>query len=130
MGENKQKQPRCQTPPKDNNTDTGKHNRIKNNKKTNRKVKITNPEIKEAKASRRKHKHNFNAACRNNNPKKTQYQKQYQASQRDVANLIEEETKKSNTKKVSKIIKEGGGANSNLFTTKEVKQRPTMKMEH
>ena len=34
--------------------------------KTNRKVKITNPEIKEAKASRKKHKHNFNAACRNN----------------------------------------------------------------
>ena len=82
--------------------------------KTNQKHKITNPQIKQAKLENKKHKRNFNEACREKSENIIQLKTTYMNSQKNIRALIEEQHRANMRQRINKIITEGG-ANSNTF---------------
>ena len=83
---------------------------------TNQKHKITNPQIKEAKAEKKRLRNDFNKACKENSSNKNETKIQYLISQTKVRNLMEQQQRHNVAQTVNQIIQEGG-ANSKTFWT-------------
>ena len=81
---------------------------------TNKREKITNPQIKEAKEKRREYKKQFEQACKERKDCKAELKNNYIDSQQNVKNLIRKQIQDTTKVKVNQIIKEEG-ANSKTF---------------
>ena len=76
--------------------------------KSNRKEKITNPNIKDERQKRKQQRKLFEQACREGSRNKASLKHIYIESQLKVKSLIEKQIKEKTQKKLYQIIKEGG----------------------
>ena len=87
--------------------------------KSNRKEKITNPNIKDERQKRKQHRTNFEQACREGSRNKASLKHIYIESQLKVKSLIEKQIKEKTQKKVYQIIKEGGVKSSTFWNIRK-----------
>ena len=80
----------------------------------NKKIKIQNKDIEEAKKHRKCLKTEFSVACKNNQSDTMEIKTKYIEAQKQVRKLIEQEHQTQIRKTTNQLIKQGG-ANSNMF---------------
>ena len=85
----------------------------------NKKVKISNPQIKIAKQQRKKDKCNFTQACKNNDIDKQQMKDKYIESQKTVRQLIEKQHRETIKQTADKLIREGAAKSNTFWKTRK-----------